>query len=209
MINKIATLNEYMEESNMVDPMEWSYYTKLTSTQWAKAKAMARRLTQGLVGTPHLEYIKNCGPVEKAGEIVIGQFLDYYLDARFSDDFVHLDPFSCSFAVNGKRLDVHTRMLKFSHPVLPPAPIPPPPPSKVHKKKFLVMVPELGLERKADVYVYCGFDVFSRDGYGFGWLPASELNDVAISADYKHPAKCLPISQIYPMWELVNYLGGS
>jgi hypothetical protein len=195
-----VTVGDYLESSRIVvDPLDFAYFTALPNDQWRYAKSLAERATRALSGSQYEDYMKSHGPVEKAGELVVKSFFDYYLPKRCCDDFLHANPYVPSFAVDGVTIDVHTRMLK------PPAEHPGYYPM-LHTRKFLLMVPEIGLSRRADIYVFCGYDIRAHDGYAYGWLSSEELGEVPITTQLKHKAKCVSVYRSHPMHTLIDYI---
>ena len=64
------------------------------------------------------------------------------------------------------------------------------------------MVPELGLVRDADIYMFCGFDVTNRDGFIFGWSTKEDVEQAHLDMELQVPAKCMPIPNLRPLTDL-------
>jgi hypothetical protein len=190
----------------VVDPLDFSYFATLEEDEWGRSKSLARRATAALAGGPYSEYIKSHGPVEKAGEFLFKGFLEYYcwasydVNSAFGTRMNQVDMFVPGFGVSGRSIDVHTRMLRRGQD--PPSCYP-----LVNTRRFQLMVPEIGLSRRADVYVFCGFDVDSRFGCAFGWISADELADVPVSDSLRYRAKCINVYDAHPISTLLEYLG--
>lgn len=181
-----------------VDPLDFAYFTRLSQDQWKRAKSLDKSVNNSLIGSPYADYMKSHSPVEKAGEIVFKSFLDYYCRMPYDCSIVHGSNFEPAFNVSGTTIDVHTRMLKNNG--AGPGYV------TLNAGKFLLMVPEIGLARRADIYVFCGFSADSRDGYAFGWSTAEEIAGVSISEELKHKAKCVSMYDIHPLNTLLGYI---
>lgn len=196
------TLAADLGDSLWVDPLDFGYMAKLTKREWRHAKLLAKQSMDSVAGTGVSDYMRSYGPVEKAGEYIVNRFLNYYCTVPYDTDFFSCDPQIPSFSVAGLTIDVHTRMLKLDAQA-----------RKFGKdgrlinlSNFLLMVPEVMLTRRADIYIFCGFDVESLEGYAFGWVTSERLAAVDVTTDVKHPAKCFLIPQIYPMQHLLDII---
>lgn len=194
-------IRDLVTEGPWADPYEWSYFSTIAASEWRLAKTLAKRVTDYLSGTKYAEFIRSCGPVEKAGEFLVKGYLDYYCDQPYDVDFTETDPYRPGFSIAGIKVDVHTRMLKFAKQAHDCGAMG----ASLNVDRFLVMVPELGLTRGAEVYVFCGFDVDTRAGLVFGWTPASVIAQIPLSSDSKHSAKCLKVTDLYTISSLLPY----
>lgn len=163
-----------------------------------EAARVARKDAEFFRGTGYASYAYNCGPVEKAGEQVVRRFFDYF-SIRYTKNG---DPYLPPFIVSGLNIDVHTRALKFKeqydHYGLTGG--------NLNIERFPGIVPELGLLRSADIYVFCGFDVCSYEGFLFGWTDSGTLAEVELSTGCKYPAKFVKLSKLYSPHSLLDEL---
>lgn len=186
-----STLDDYIDATtSCVDPTEFAYFIRLSEDQWKRAKSLAKQAISYLSDTPYFDYIASYAPVEKAGECIMKSFLDYHCTTSYDCAFSDGDQFIASFNIAGIAVDVHTRMLRTTG-------------SRINTNRFLLMVPELGLARRADVYVFCGYNVISRDGFAFGWATAPEIGSRPISTELRYQAKCIPLNSAHPMTTLL------
>jgi len=196
----MITVGDYLGPTAITaNPLEFCYFTTLTDDVWRRAKALAKRATDTLVGGMHHDYMRSHGPVEKAGEFVFKGFLDYYCRAPYDVNFTDGDQFVPGFSIAGTTVDVHTRMFKRSTGGTENYPL-------INTRKFLLMVPELGLARRPDIYMFCGYNVENRYGYAFGWATAEEIAELPLANDLRHKAKCLSLYKIHPMHTLLGYI---
>lgn len=201
MIN-LPTISEAFQVGPWTDPVDWAYFCTVSGSDWKRAKLLAKKYTELLADTKYSEFIRSCGPVERAGESILQKFFDYYCELKNSAELNLSDPYRPAFTVCGKTIDVHTRMLKFRRQANAFGPMG----TCLNVDKFLVMVPELGLIRSADIYAFCGFDIDSKDGFFFGWTTAERLAAVPLSVKSKHKSKCLMLTDLYPAGELITYI---
>jgi len=202
MIETPLRIKDAFKVGAWTDPMEWAYFCSLPGREWRRARALAKRSTELLCNTQYADFIRSCGPVEKAGEFIFKNFLDYYCDAPYDIEFTSGNPYSPGFKVLETKIDVHTRMLKFAKQAKEFGAMG----TCLNIEKFSVMVPELGLVRSADIYVFCGFDVDTKNGFIFGWTTAEKLAGIELSTDSKHLAKCIKLTDLYPIGDLLPYI---
>lgn len=195
---QLSTLNDVLDANKVnVDPLDFAYFTTLTADQWGRAKSLAKRTTGKLIDSPYYDYMRSHGPVEKAGEFVFKSFLDYYCRQPYDVFFTDGNIYDPGFAVGNVTIDVHTRMLKRSTQNQN---------TTLNVNKFLLMVPEMGLARRADIYLFCGYSTETQDGYGFGWVTAEELATVELNTNIRHKAKCVSLHEVHPLNTLLNYI---
>lgn len=193
--DSIPYMKDQLGSSMWIDPLDWCYYSNITRKEWRKSKLLAKRLTETLATSSYLDFVRSYGPVEKAGEYVFKNYLDYYCGLSYDVNFAEQDPYVPGFGIGSKTINVHTRMLKLGEQACQYGPFG----RLINTTNFLLMVPEFGLMRKADIYVFCGFDVYGLEGYTFGWLSAQELGNIEMRQDVKFPAKCVLIPEVHPM----------
>lgn len=180
--------------SVLINPMEFSYFTQLSPDDWKKAKHHASKLIQKNQESIYSAWLNNYATIEKAGEMLVNKYFAYYHRPDYARNR-HYDPLKCAFVFNGKQVSVHTRMLRTLDNVTADG-------LRINTRKFFPMVPEVGLLRNADIYMFCGFDVVNRDGFVFGWSSGSDIAILPIDYELQVPAKCVPIPNLRPLKDL-------
>lgn len=183
----------------MVNPLDFAYYEQLPLSTWKQAKSLAKKCASSLIGTPYAEYMQSFGPVEKIGELFFRSYVTSSLGCPYTTSVESGEVMNPGFCINDVTIDVHTRMLVTDRCDVTYT-------FMLSTHRFQPMVPQIGLARSADVYVFGGYNVANRDAYLFGWSTAEEVNDVQMNYNLKYPAKAMSINLLHPMHTLKAHI---
>lgn len=164
----------------MLNPEQIGYQIDLTDADWKEAKRRSKASIVALHGTPYESYMKTHGPVEHAGEIAFEKVLK--LSCRKSYDILDDGVYCPRFAIEGETISTHTRMLKASWNGI-----------YINANKFFFMVPELGILRNPNIFVFCGFDPSSLTAFVLGWAGKDLIEKLPLDTSISFPAKKISV----------------
>lgn len=188
-----------------MDPMEECFFTVLSKKDWKHAKILSAKVASIATGANTHYFIANSGAVGKAGELVFERYLNYYCDLVWNAPYKVIVKYSgdiCDFLIEDQKIDIKTRTLR-----------PADPDAKfgnydrtVHIEKFPMMVSAAESVKVQDIYVCCGYNLKTREGYILGWASYEEVMEYEVTDDLKYPARCIPISNLHPIQYLLDYI---
>lgn len=183
----------------MLDPLDFAYYEQLPLSMWKQAKTLVKKCSASLAGTHYHSFMQSFGPVEKVGELFFRSYVENNMCCPYTTSIETDAPMNPGFVINDVTVDVHTRMLitdkcSVTYTFM------------LSSHRFQPMVPQLGIARNADLYVFGGYNVANRDAYLFGWATADEVDDIPMNINLKHPAKQMNMNKLHPMHTLKAYI---
>jgi len=193
-----------------MDPLGECYFMFLSRKQWHKAKMLASNDAK----SNKESLVFRLGAVGKVGAMVFEHFLNDYCTlpwkSSYKSSYVSKEPI-CSFSIelpppiDTVRINVKTRALRNQDPNAKFSKYD----RTIHLDRFPMMVSELEMSNVHDLYMCCGYNVTSREGYILGWATREEVLTEPINYDLKYPARCISIGSLHPIQYLLDYISNT
>jgi hypothetical protein len=191
-----------------LDPMELCYYRLFSHRNWRRASYLAAEVARASSGAKTKYFSRHAGTVGKAGEMIFESFLQDTCELGWDplyDIIQSSGGDDCDFLIEGMKIDVKTRTLRVADPEAKYGYYD----RSIHINRFPMIVSEEDAAKRQDVYVCCGYNIESREGYVLGWATHEEV--VAAEMDYtlRYPSKCIALGDLHPTHYLLGYIASS
>jgi len=193
------TDSKSLQNRKWMEPIEECYWKQISKREWNKAQIIAAEIEKISKGKKSRYFCPDSGTIGKVGEFIVDHFLTEYCDYPWVPIYKIVQKTTgdvCDFTICGISIDVKTRTLKTIGGKC-----------SLGLYTFPLMVTKEDLAKQYPIYICCGFDPNTLDGYILGWATREEVMLAEFKTDLKYPAHCLPVGQLHPIQYLLGYIG--